>query len=323
MFLLFVLMNGCGGNREAQGDSEYAEGNYDQALIHYLEVKKSNPQDANINEKIALAYMQKGLKLYQQRKNLDAFIANFEKGQEIYPKENASADFKSAYSKLLTQIAQAYQSTPPKNEIQKELFFNKTIQSLEEALVNDPENTEADEVLAKIKSENFQKMYDRGVQFLERAVKERTNHDLFLSAERYLSRAVSFDPNNQEALNRLSEARKKTLSIINMDMDFPVAIADFKITSGHVLLDITGINNSGGQIIFDPAKLKLVDRDENEFRFDKTETDKFENGLTQTVELAPRKQVDGPIAFAVPAGTKLKSLEYELGEGIIVKKYFP
>jgi tetratricopeptide (TPR) repeat protein len=321
--LTYMLLSSCGGNRESQGDSEYADGNYDQALAHYQEVKKSSPQDANINEKIALTYMQRGLKLYQQRKNIDAFTSNFEKGQAVVPKENVSDDFKTAYSKLLTRIAQAYQTTTPKNEIQRELFFNKTIQSLEEALNNDPNNTEADEILAKIKSENFQKMYDRGCKFLEQGLKERTNHDLFLSAERYLTRAVSFDPNNQEALATLSNVRKKTLSIINMDMDFPIAIADYKVVSGHVMLDITGINNSGANLVFDPAKLKLVDLDENEYRFDKAETDKFEQGLTKTVELAPRKQIDGPIAFAIPGGTKIKSLEYELDEDRLVKKYFP
>ncbi len=322
--LLFTSLSlNCGGNPEAQGDDAYADGNYEQALAKFMEVKKSRPDDAKISEKIALSYMKKGLKLYQSRKNIDAFAANFEKGQDAIAKIETGDDFKKEYSKLLTQIALAYNSSEPKNDIQRESYFNKTLQYLEDALINDIDNSEADAALSKIKAANFQKTFDRGSQFLEQAKKEKNNSDLFLSAERSLSRAVSFDPNNAEAQAKLSEVRRKTLSIINMEMDFPLAIADYKFIPGFLLIDMTGINNSGQKMTFDPARLRVVDLDENEYRFDKKQTENYEQGLTEAVPLDPRKRVEGPIAFAIPGGTKIKSLEYELENGKAIKKYFP
>ena len=67
LFIAFLLR--CGGDPVAEGDKAYAEGNFNGALKAYFEAKKAQPDDQIINEKIALAYTQRGFDLYNKTKN--------------------------------------------------------------------------------------------------------------------------------------------------------------------------------------------------------------------------------------------------------------
>jgi len=321
LFLSGSLFIRCGGNPEADGDQAYAKGNYNQALTYYLEVKKSQPNNPKINEKIALTYMQRGLQFFKKQHNLVAFDGNFDKGEEFIPEET-SENFNKEYSKMLYELGMAYHNSQPENQIQKEQYFTKMLDNLNDALLYDENNSAAKKALEDIKRENFQQTYDKGLRFFKQAKKEK-NLDLYLTAERYLNRAASFNPDSKEAQKDLKLVRKKTLSIVDMDETFPVAVADYKYQGKFLLIAFTGINNSGANFEFDPAKVKLIDIEENVYTFDAKETAKYDDGLTQKVILAPRKQLDGTLAFAIRRGVKISHLAYELAEGKEVKKYFP
>ena len=322
LILSGLILVQCGGNPEQDGDQAYAQGKYNQALNYFLEVKKSSPDNPKINEKIALSYMQRGLQLYQKRKKVAPFIGNFEKGENFIPQTETTPEFDQAYSDLLLKLAKAYNSAKPANAIQKERYFSKTLELLDMSLAYNSDNQEAEKTLDQIKADNFKQTFEKGLTFFNQAKKEK-NPDLYLSAEHYLKRAVSFDPENNEALKKLSDTRKKTLSILDMDVDLPMAIADKQYSDGHLLVAFTAINNTGAALEFDPSKLSLSDNTEQLIRLDKVYTEKFDDGLVKKTNLATRAQLDGTLAFAISKNKKIISLNYEMPSGKIIKKYLP
>ena len=321
LFITFLWR--CGGDPLAEGDKAYAAGNFNGALKNYFEAKKAQPENIIIQEKIALAYTQRGLSLFEKTKNLNTFIGNHEKALKYVPETAASTEFEKEYSQLLLKLAQAYHSTKAENPIQEEQYFAKTLDYLDEALLLDDQNTVADSLLSAIREVNFQKMFDKGETFFVQAEKGKTNAELYLSAEFYINRAVSFNPINEKAQKYLKRVRQKTLKIIDLKKDIPLAIANMKRTSNHTLVDITAFNNLGETIQFDPAKLKIVDVDNNEYGLDAKETDKYDRALSSPVNMEPRKQVDGNVAFKIEKSKQLLCLQYELEDGTLSKKYFP
>lgn len=317
---IFVLSS-CGSDPVADGDTAYAEGKYGPAINYYLQAKKGQPENTAIDEKIALCYMKRGQGLYARTKNLDSFSGNFEKGEGFIPAVS-SQEFEKEYSKLLFQLAYAYYKTAPSNEIQKEQYFTKTLDYLELASANDPGNTSADSLLAAIKHDNFQRMYDKGVGFYQQAKKENTN-ELFLSAETYLKRAVFFNPDSKEAKKYLKMTREETLKILDTDQDFPIAVAAMKRMGDFLLVDLTGLNNSGNVIEFDPAKISLLDEAGNSYTFNPEETAKYESGLTKVTSLKARDRIDGIVAIAIGKSVQPAILAYQLDESMTSKKYLP
>ncbi|MEJ2054294.1 MAG: DUF4352 domain-containing protein, partial [Calditrichaceae bacterium] len=321
LFIAFLLR--CGGDPIAEGDKAYAAGDYNAALKSYFEAKKSQPDNQAIREKIALAYTRRGLSLFEKTKNLNTFIGNHEKALDYVPERGASEAFKKEYSKLLFKLAQAYKSTKAENPIQEEQYFSKTLDNLNEAIALDDQNMAADSMLQALRRDNFQKMFDKGETFYIQAQKEKNNPELYLSAEFYIDRAVSFDPSSEKAQKYMKKVREKTLKILDLKKDLPLAVANMKRTKSHTLLDITVFNNMGEKIMFDPMKLKIIDIDNNEHAIDVKETDKYDRALTKPVEMEPRKQVDGNVAFNINKSTQLLCLQYELSDGKVTRKYFP
>ena len=320
VLLLSAFIIQCGGNPEQDGDNAYDQGKYNQALSYYLQVKKSNPDNPKINEKIALAYMQKGLQIFEKTKNIAAFSGNFEKGENFIPEAETSPEFDGAYSILQYKLALAYHEAKPANEIQKEQYFTKTLDLLEMALVYNSENTEAENQLTQIKTENFEETYQKGLGFFTQAKKEK-NPDLYLSAEHYLKRAVFFDPENPDALKQLGLVRRKTMSILDIDSRFPIAIADKQYANNHLLIAVTAMNNTGEDMTFDPQKITLVGTDGQKITLDTEFTGKFEDGLVETKAMTPRQQIDGTLAFAVKKSLDIVSINYALTEETEVVKY--
>jgi hypothetical protein len=317
-FLIFS----CGSDPVADGDRAYSEGSYGPALNYYMQAKKEQPENSLIDEKIALTYMKRGHKLFQRTKNIDSFSGNFEKGERFIP-DDITPEFEAQYSDMLFHFANAYHQTKPLNEIQKEQYFTKTLDNLEKALAYDENNTAADSLLASIKQQNFQRMFDKGVDFLKQAKKERTNEELYMTAERYLKRAVFFNPESEEAAKQLKDTREKTIRILDTDQVFPFAIAGIKRSGNFLLFDITGLNNSGDVLQFDPEKLTLKDVEGNTHVIDSEETSKYESGLTEKVSLNARERVEGIAAFAIDRSVKADYLNYQIDEYLASKKYLP
>ncbi len=323
--IVFSLLWQCGKNLETEGDNAYARGKYNQALALYLKVKKNQPNNARLNEKIALTYMQRGFKLYKLRNNVDAFQLNYEKSLEFIPQDSLSEKFKKEFSKLLYELAMAYHNATPMNDIQKEKYFNLTLDYLEKALEYDYSNTQADAKLSEIRMANFQKYFNKGKEFYHRALKDPRNTNLFLSAEHYLLQAVRMDENNAEAQKLLSKVRKKTLAILEIDNDFPLALAvgGQKYSGGNLALSITVFNNTIDPLTIDPKRFHLYDKDENEYVVDVKATEMYGKGLTEPQVIKPKKEADWVIVFKLGKKVPISRLVYEMEDGTEIGKYFP
>ncbi len=313
ILILFSLIWQCGKNLETEGDDAYARGQYNQALTFYLKVKENQPNNARLNEKIALTYMQRGFKLYTLRKNVDAFQLNYEKSLEFAPKDSLSENFKKNYSKLLYKLALAYHNAKPMNDIQKEKFFNLTLNYLEKALDYDYSNTQADAKLAEIRTTNFQKYFNKGKDFYQRALKDPRNTNLFLSAEHYLLQAVRMDANNPDAQKLLSKVRNKTLAILEIDNDLPIdlAVGGRKYSGNDLVLSITVFNNTIDPISIDPNRFHLYDRDENEYSVNLKATADYSKGLAEPQAIKPKKDGVWVIVFTIKKSVQVDRLESE------------
>jgi tetratricopeptide (TPR) repeat protein len=323
LILLLLFLFRCGGDPITNGDKAFQDGKYNEALKFYSDAQKEKPDDQSLKEKIALTYAKKGESLYNRSKNLNSFVGNMEKAGNFITDENQSETFKKEYSKVLFTLAEAYHKSKAENPIQEEQFFTKTLDYLDQALLYDYENEKADSLMASIRKTNFQKMFEKGVQFFKQAQKEKNNGDLYLSAELYMNRAVSFDPQNKEAEQYLKKIRQQTLKILDLNKDFPIAIIAMKRTASHLLIDFSGLNNLGKAFEFDPSKLVVVDMDNNEYFFDPAETEKYDRALSKPVTVDNRKQVEGNIAFKIPKSINTQFIRYDLGESKTSKKYLP
>jgi len=320
--LLLVSIH-CGSDPAVEGEKAFESANYNLAIKHFLEARKSNPvEKQTYEEKIALSYMLKGKNLYERSRNVKSFSGNFEKSLEYIP-DSPSDYFKKEYSKILFALGHGYQEANPENEIQKEEYLNKSIQYLEDALYNDENNAPADSLLEKIKRDNFQKMLNKGEDFYTKAGKTN-NGDHYITAEYYFKRASYFDIYNDEAKNMLSKTRKKTLSILNNREDFAMAVADMSRQSKSLILDLTIKNYATSPVKINVENFELVDLDGKSYSLDKTMMEtKFKGKTMKDQELAELKFADGIIVFAIPSKVKIEYLGYRLNEDETVKKYFP
>ncbi|MCD6375655.1 MAG: hypothetical protein J7L94_09020 [Caldisericaceae bacterium] len=319
-----ILFSQCGKNPESEGDEAYAKGKYNQALTYYLKVKKEQPDNARINEKIALTYMQRGLALYKLRKNVDAFQLNYEKSREFLP-DTLSDHFKKEFSKLLYELALAYHNAVPKNDIQKEKYFTLTLDYLKKALEFDSTNVQADSKLNEIKIANYQRYFDRGKDFYLQAKRDKRNPSLYLSAEAYLLQAIRLNPESEEAQKLLKKVRQKTMAILDISDELPLALAitGQKWMSGNLALSVTVFNNTVDPYTIDPQRFTLYDRVGKTYKIAAEPTAEFSKGLVEPTVIDAKKDGNFVLAFQVPRGLALDKLIYETEDGYTIGKYFP
>lgn len=320
MLVSLFLFTACGSDPVADGDKAWQAGEYQKALGFYNKALQEKPGDAAIIQKVALGHMAKGWEIYKMRKNVDAFAGNFEIGQDLLSGDENDPAFLKEYSHLLFELASAFNSTKAANEVKQEQYFNRTLELLDLALIKDPDNTTADELLDKIRSSQFESTYKKGLGYLEKAGKTKNGND-YLLAEKYLDRAVYFDPYHEVAVRQLGEARKKTLAVPDFDTDFPFAIAASQYKDGYFMVDITGFNPGMTAMTFQPDHFYLVDSDGKEFQPDAAQTEKFDSGLTKAVSIAVNGRVEGVLAYKAGANSVNGHLVYRFDDGRQSKKY--
>ena len=321
VFGVTIILLGCGGNSYEDGVNALQKGDYNMAIKFLSEAKKTTPENNAILEKLAHAYMLKGKDLYLKTKNISTFTGNFYKGEEFIPAE-PTPEFQVEYSNLLFDLANAYQNTKPENDVQKEDFMNKTIASLETAIGFNPDHGEAEELLNKIKSDNFSAILEKGKKLYTQAKKE-DNKDLYFTAEYYFKKANNFEPENKEALKYLSNTRKKTLDVPDIGQDLAIAIADYQYSKGSYIFDIYIQNNTPDPINIKHNNFIFMDKDGNSYPLDKETMKSFKTKTLQEKSLDDRNPASGIIAFKMQKKANVDYIGYKLDEDKTVKKYFP
>lgn len=320
---LSIMCIHCGGNPAEEGEKAFQSGNYKMAIQLFSEASKSEPNNQTYNERIALSYMHRGHEYFATTKNIKSFTGNFEKATKYIPAE-PSGEFKQLYSEMLLDLANAYISTPPENEIQKEDFLNSAISNLEESLFQDENNSKADSLLAKIKVDNFQKMLDKGKDFYDKAQKQK-NFDLYFSAEYYFKKASDFDIHNEEVKKLLSQTRKQTLSVLNYRHDLAIAIIETKRQADKFILDLRVKNFLTDPVKINVENFKIVDLEGNQYAIDKEMMDgKLSKASIKNTTLDPTKSyVDGIIVITIPEKVKPEYLSYQNENQPETQKFFP
>lgn len=321
--LLSFMYLHCGGNPSEEADNAYQSGNFKMAIQLYGEAAKADPENQTYKERIAISYMQRGKEFFDKTKNIKSFTGNFEKATEFIP-ENPSPEFKKSYSEMLYILADSYMSSTPENDIQREDFLNSAITNLEEALFMDEANKAAEDLLAKIKADNFQKMLDKGKDFYDKATKQK-NYDLYFSAEYYFKKASDFDIYNDEVKKLLSQTRKQTLSVLNYRHDLAIAIIESKRQGDSFILDLRVKNFLPEPVEINVDNFKIYDMEGNSYPLDKAMMEgKLSKASIKNTTLDTQKSfVDGIVVLAMPASVKPEYLSYNDGKKPETRKYFP
>ena len=321
--LLSFMYLHCGGNPAEEAEKAFQSGNYKMAIQLYGEAASVEPENQTYRERIAISYMHRGKEFFDKTKNIKSFTGNFEKATEFIP-ENPSDEFKKYYSEMLYVLAESYMASTPENDIQREDFLNSAITNLEEALFMDESNTAAEELLAKIKADNFQKMLDKGKDFYDKATKQK-NYDLYFSAEYYFKKASDFDIYNQEVKKLLSQTRKQTLSVLNYRHDLAIAIIESKHQGDSFILDLRIKNFLPEPVEINVENFRIFDKEGNQYPLDKGMMEgKLSKASIKNTTLDTQKSfVDGIVVMAMPAGVNPEYLSYNDGKKPETRKYFP
>ena len=313
----------CGGNPSEEAENAFQNENYNLAIQLFSEAAKAEPDNPTYKERIAVSYMHRGKEYFDKTKNIKSFTGNFEKATEYIP-ENPSPEFKKYYSEMLYVLAESYMASNPENDIQREDFLNSAITNLEEALYMDETNKPAEDLLAKIKADNFQKMLDKGKDFYEKATKQK-NYDLYFSAEYYFKKASDFDIYNQEVKKLLSQTRKQTLSVLNYRHDLAIAIIETKHQGDSFILDLRIKNFLPEPVEINVDNFKIYDTEGKTYNLDKALMDgKLSKASIKNTTLDTQKSfVDGIVVIALPNGVNPEYLSYNDGKKPETRKYFP
>jgi hypothetical protein len=321
VFLLTLIQ--CGGSKLEEGDAFVADGKYTQGINSYLAYKKSNPDATGIDNKIALASFNKGKDLYNRSRNIQSFAGNYDKSQEYIDENTMTGEQKGEYSSLLYDLAIAYRSTRPNNDIEEEQYFNNTLNYLQLAVDYNPQNTTADSMISYIYMENFQEMFDKGVKAYNQAKKVRNNIDLYLSAEYYFEKAVQFNSSHEEAAKYLSNTRKETLGILENIQPFSFCVPTYKIDKNKCYIAVAAKNYSNDPIAMDIKSLTLNTTDGKVIPVDLKKTAELEKALNEKTEIKPYDLIEGQVVYALEPGTDLEYIAYSVDDNRTVKKYFP
>ena len=318
-----LIFLSCGGSQSDDAENAFQNGNFKLAIQLYSEALKGEPDNRFFKERVALSYMNRGFEFYTTTGNVKSFSGNFEKALEFIPEES-SPEFKELYSNMLLKLAEAYIKSTPQNEIERENFLNQAIVNLDEALFQNAENRVADSLLEKIKSDNFQKMLDKGKNFYSEAIRTG-KEELFFSAEYYLKKASEFDMRNDEVKKLLAQTREKSLPLINVNDDIALAVADHTYQDNRLILDLRIQSFLTTPLQVDIGKFELIDTDGNVYHPDtEAMSGKLKDKSIKNVTLDQKKiYADGLIMFPVSKRIKLDYLTYRADKARVTKKYFP
>ena len=165
IFIIPLFLFQCENNDTIQkADKAFNNEEYLQAIRLYKKALQQNPEKELLKEKIALSYMYNGKLLYTSTKNVKSFAGNLKEANVFIP-ANPSQTFKINQSQILLSLSKAYINSKPENDIEKEKFFLESISTLEQSLILDSTNVEADSLLAEMNIIHFEKLLEKANRF--------------------------------------------------------------------------------------------------------------------------------------------------------------
>jgi hypothetical protein len=327
LFLVILAFSSifCGANLVEEGEKAYSAGDYTQAINLLTEAHKEDPINRSYYDLIFLSYLYRGEELYNKTRNVDAFDGNFEKATKYLP-ANPTVEFNKKYAQMLVSMARAYYSAKPKNDDEKDFYYENALQRVKQAKAIDSTNTSADSLLAQLKVDYFQNLVDKGEGLYKKAGRTG-NADLYFMAEHYLKEAKDFEPDNKKINNLLNKIIQKTLPVLNYREDVSLAVAGFSRERKAIIMTLSIKNYTSEAIPLYLANFNLVDKQGNKYGVNEDEMKKRElfgeTCIKNTVLNQNNPSASGIIAFNAPKDANLAYVNYFLGNDKTAKKVFP
>ena len=327
--LIFIILTFsliyCGADLVEEGKKAYSNGDYTQAINLLTEAQKEDSTNRSYNDIICLAYLYRGEELYQKTRNIKAFNGNFKKAKKYLP-ANPTAEFNKKYGQMLLSLANVYYTKKPRNEEEKEFYFENALNRIKQAMAVDSTNSAADSMLAQLKVDHFQNLVDKGESLYKKAGRTR-NADLYFMAEYYLKEALEFEPDNRKIHNLLNKIVQKTLPVLNYREDVALAIAGYSNERKALIMTLSIKNYTAEPLFLNLANFKLVDSDGNKYGVNEEEMKKRElfgeTCIKNTVLNQQNPSATGIIAFNAPKDVKLAFVNYHISKNKFARKYFP
>jgi tetratricopeptide (TPR) repeat protein len=327
-FILLILTLSsifCGSDLVEEGKKAFLKGDYTQAINFLSEAQKEDSSNHTYNDLICLAYLYRGEELYDKTRNVKAFDGNFSEAQKYLPHQ-PSTEFNKKFGKMLLSLATAYHTTKPRNEEEKEFYFENAVKRVKQALAIDSTNQDAHHMLALLKKDHFQNLVNKGENYINKA--ERTgNADLYFTAEYYLKEALEFEPDNKQINTLLKKIIQKTLPVLNYREGVSLAVAGLSRERKAIIMSISIKNYTPDPLSLSLDNFKLVDNNGNKFDVIEDEMKKrelFGEACIKNMVLNENNpSAEGIIAFDAPTDVNLAYINYKIDSNKFARKYFP
>ena len=314
--IIILIMASCGKAPMQKGDDAFQEQKYSEALKYYLEALKKTPNDETLREKIATTFFKEGEIFWEKRRVLKAFEARVNDGLRYLP-GFPSPEMNKSVSQAYLSLAFAYRDAKAENPFQKEQFFNKALENLKKAVRYDSTNAQANEAIAQLKTENFQKYLDRGISAYK---KGRRDPLQYLNADIYLTNALRLDAENESAQSYLKRAREKSLNLLDPGQDVPFAITD-QMENGDYLAFLIVVHNQLSQNIgVNASNFYLVSEDGKQVQ---GKTSGMFSTPLQPATVGNGDEIAGVVAFSLPIDKNNGRLEFRKNGDVLGYKNLP
>ena len=325
IILAGLFMAGCGTDLAEEGKKAFSSGDYTAAITFLEKLKAEDSTRTDVDQMIFTSYMRRGEDLFGRTKNVTPYRGNYDQAVKYLP-GNPDPGFKLEYSKMLLSLGMAYTQTRTSSADEKDAFFNEAVVLVRLAIKADSNNTDALEMLDKLKEENFQSLVDKGDGLIKKASRTR-NPDLYYLAEYYLKEAMAFEPDNQKIQAMLLKIRQKTLPVLNYREDVSMAIANIKRERKAILMNISIKNYTANNIKLLLSNFSLVDKTGSIYPVNLDELKKKalfgETCIADTVLGGNNPSTTGTIAFDSPQDAVLDFVEYKISNTKFARKYIP
>jgi tetratricopeptide (TPR) repeat protein len=315
-FLCLLIIIGCGKPPMEKGDEAFKQQKYSEALKYYLEAVKEMPDNNVLKEKIATTYFKQGEIFWEKRRILRGIEARVNSGLSYVP-ENPTPEMKKTISETYLTLALAYKNAKAENPFQKRQFFNKALESLEQSLLYDSTNTEANNTLAQFKDENFQEMLDKGISTYRRGSRDRLQ---YIAADYYLTNALKLDPENEDAKRYLRLSRQKSLDLLDPGQNVPIAVTDQMENTEYMAYLVAAYNQMPDPITISASNLYLIRK--NGAALQGKISEMFSTPFN-TVTISNGEETGGVVAFSLPNTKDYIRLELRKDGDVLGYKNLP
>jgi|GEM_PF-3290442 len=324
LFNLCLVLIACSDNLAEKGRQAYLSGDYNQAIELLTSIKQEESSDPQLNETIALAYMYRGKDLFDKTLNIKSYEGNYQLAKPYIPLE-PSEDFKIEYTQLMVAMAEAYRNVIPKNNLEKEQFYTKTLEALHKAQELDSSNVRIEEIFAQLREENFQALFQKAQNMFNRAQRSK-EWDLLFTAEILLNDASELDPKNKDVLQLRRQIRQAALGVLNHRDGVSMAITQRIYDKDKLIMYLAIENYLEKAINIDIAQIELVDVSGRVYGVDQKEMRVRElfgqPSFKNTVLNSENSYAAGIVAFDIPKNRAVSSLRLKHNDQEIAVKYF-